>query len=94
MLDEVFENNHVLRDKTLGSIQLKFDDKGRYSYRGTLNYREEGNFLIKRNLLIMHDALSKTEKKLFIDNLSSRKLILLMQESGKIRKMIFYKARD
>lgn len=89
---EIFENNKLLKDKTLDSVILQFNDEGQYTYQSTLNYKEAGNFEVKRNILVMSNHLSNEEKKLHIDALSSKKLVLLMEDAGKARKMVFIKS--
>jgi hypothetical protein len=89
---EIFENNKLLKDKTLNSVILQFNDEGQYTYQSTLNYKETGNFEVKRNILVMSNHLSNEEKKLHIDALSSKKLVLLMEDAGKARKMVFTKS--
>ena len=89
---EIFENNKLLKDKTLDSVILQFNDEGQYAYQSTLNYKETGNFEVKRNILVMSNHLSNEEKKLHIDALSSKKLVLLMEDAGKARKMVFIKS--
>jgi hypothetical protein len=89
---EIFENNKLLKDKTLDSVILQFNDEGQYTYQSTLNYKEAGNFEVKRNILVMSNHLSNEEKKLHIDALSSKKLVLLMEDAGKARKMVFTKS--
>lgn len=87
---EIFENNKILKDKTLENIILQFNDDGNYSYEGTLNYKEAGKFKVGRDRLFLSNQL-KEEKELYIASLNSKKLILLMEDSGKTRKMIFSK---
>ena len=41
----IFENDKILKDKTLENIILQFNDEGNYSYEGTLNYKEAGVFV-------------------------------------------------
>jgi len=87
---EIFENDKILKDETLENILLQFNDEGDYSYEGTLNYKEAGKFKVGRDRLFLSNQ-SKEEKELYIASLNSKKLILLMEESGKTRKMIFSK---
>lgn len=87
---EIFENNKILKDKTLENIILQFNDDGNYSYEGTLNYKEAGKFKVSSNSLFLTTQL-KEEKELYVASLNSKKLILLMEDSGKTRKMIFSK---
>lgn len=87
---EIFENEKKLKDKTLENIILQFNDEGDYSYEGTLNYKEAGKFKVGRDRLFLSNQL-KEEKELYIASLNSKKLILLMEDSGKTRKMIFSK---
>lgn len=87
---EIFENKQLLKDKTLESIILQFNDEGYYTYKGTLNYKETGVFEVRRNILFL-SSQSKDKKKLYIDALNSKKLVLLMEDAGKIRKVIFNK---
>ena len=87
---EIFENDKILKDKTLENIILQFNDEGNYSYEGTLNYKEEGKFNVSSNSLFL-TTQSKDEKELHIESLNSKKLVLLMEDSGKTRKMIFSK---
>jgi hypothetical protein len=79
-----------LKDKTLENIILQFNDEGNYSYEGTLNYKEAGKFKVKRSSLFL-SSQSEEEKELHIEALNSKKLILLMEEAGKVRKMVFSK---
>lgn len=88
---EIFEDNKLLRDRTIENIILQFNDEGQYTFKGTLNYKEAGNFKVKRNLLVLFNKLSNEEKKLYIDALNSKKLVLLMENTGKVRKMVFKK---
>jgi len=87
---EIFENKQLLKDKTLESIILQFSDEGYYTYKGTLNYKETGKFEVRRNILFLSNQ-SKDKKELYIDALNSKKLVLLMEDAGKIRKVIFNK---
>jgi hypothetical protein len=87
---EIFENDKILKDKTLENIVLQFNDEGNYSYEGTLNYKEAGKFKISNNSLLLTTQL-KEEKELHIEALNSKKLILLMEDAGKVRKMVFSK---
>jgi hypothetical protein len=87
---EIFENDKILKDKTLENIVLQFNDEGNYSYEGTLNYKEAGKFKISNNSLLLTTQL-KEEKELHIESLNSKKLVLLMEDSGKTRKMVFSK---
>ena len=87
---EIFENDKILKDKTLENIILQFNDEGNYSYEGTLNYKEAGKFNVSCNSLFL-TTQSKEEKELHIESLNSKKLVLLMEDSGKTRKMIFSK---
>ena len=87
---EIFENDKILKDKTLENIILQFNDEGNYSYEGTLNYKEAGKFKVKRSSLFL-SSQSEEEKELHIEALNSKKLILLMEDSGKTRKMVFSK---
>ena len=87
---EIFENDKILKDKTLENIILQFNDEGNYSYEGTLNYKEAGKFKVKRSSLFL-SSQSEEEKELHIEALNSKKLILLMEEAGKVRKMVFSK---
>jgi hypothetical protein len=87
---EIFENDKILKDKTLENIVLQFNDEGNYSYEGTLNYKEAGKFKIRSNSLLLTTQL-KEEKELHIESLNSKKLVLLMEDSGKTRKMVFSK---
>jgi hypothetical protein len=87
---EIFENDKLLKDKTLENINLQFNDEGNYSYEGTLNYKEAGKFKINSNSLFLTTQL-KEEKELHIESLNSKKLVLLMEDSGKTRKMVFSK---
>lgn len=87
---EIFENDKILKDKTLENIILQFNDEGNYSYEGTLNYKEAGKFNVSSNSLFL-TTQSKEEKELHIESLNSKKLVLLMEDSGKTRKMIFSK---
>ena len=87
---EIFENDKIMKDKTLENIILQFNDEGNYSYEGTLNYKEEGKFNVSSNSLFL-TTQSKEEKELHIESLNSKKLVLLMEDSGKTRKMIFSK---
>lgn len=87
---KIFENNKILKDKTLENIILQFNDEGNYTYQGTLNYTETGRFKVKRNSLFLSNQ-STGEKELHIEALNSKKLVLLMEDSGKIRKMVFSK---
>ncbi len=89
---EIIENNKLLKDKTLDNIILQFNDEGQYTFQGTLNYKEAGDYEIKRNLLVLSNHLSNEEKKLYIDALNSKKLVLLMENAGKVRKMVFNKS--
>jgi hypothetical protein len=86
---EIFENDKILKDKTLENIVLQFND-GNYTYEGTLNYKEAGKFKVKRSSLFL-SSQSEEEKELHIEALNSKKLILLMEEAGKVRKMVFSK---
>lgn len=90
---EIFENDKILKDQTLENIVLQFDEKGDYSYEGTLNYKEVGKFKVKSSSLFL-SSQSEEEKELHIDALNSKKLILLMEDSGKIRKMVFSKTSN
>jgi hypothetical protein len=87
---EIFENDKILKDKTLENIILQFNDEGNYSYEGTLNYKEAGIFKVSSNSLLLTTQL-KEEKELHIESLNSKKLVLLMEDSGKTRKMVFSK---
>ncbi len=87
---EIFENDKLLIDKTLENIILQFNDEGNYSYEGTLNYKEAGKFKLNSNSLFLTTQL-KEEKELHIESLNSKKLVLLMEDSGKTRKMVFSK---
>ena len=87
---EIFENDKILKDKTLENIILQFNDEGNYSYEGTLNYKEAGKFNVSSNSLFL-TTQSKEEKELHIESLNSKKLVLLMEDSGKTRKMVFSK---
>lgn len=87
---EIFENDKILKDKTLENIILQFNDEGNYSYEGTLNYKESGKFKVSSNSLFLTNQL-KEEKELHIESLNSKKLVLLMEDSGKTRKMVFSK---
>ena len=87
---EIFENDKILKDKTLENIILQFNDEGNYSYEGTLNYKEAGKFKVNSNSLFLTTQL-KEEKELHIESLNSKKLVLLMEDSGKTRKMVFSK---
>ena len=87
---EIFENDKILKDKTLENIILQFNDEGNYSYEGTLNYKEAGKFNVSSNSLFLTTQL-KEEKELHIESLNSKKLVLLMEDSGKTRKMVFSK---
>lgn len=87
---EIFENDKILKDKTLENIILQFNDEGNYSYEGTLNYKEAGKFKVNNNSLFL-TIQSKEEKELHIESLNSKKLVLLMEDSGKTRKMVFSK---
>ena len=87
---EIFENDKILKDKTLENIILQFNDEGNYSYEGTLNYKEAGKFNVSSNSLFL-TTQSKEEKELHIESLNSKKLVLLMEDSGKTRKMVFNK---
>jgi hypothetical protein len=87
---EIFENDKILKDKTLENIILQFNNEGNYSYEGTLNYKEAGKFKINSNSLFLTTQL-KEEKELHIESLNSKKLVLLMEDSGKTRKMVFSK---
>jgi len=87
---EIFENDKILKDKTLENIILQFNDEGNYSYEGTLNYKEAGKFKVSSNSLFL-TTQSKEEKELHIESLNSKKLVLLMEDSGKTRKMVFSK---
>ena len=87
---EIFENDKILKDKTLENIILQFNDEGNYSYEGTLNYKEAGIFKVSSNSLFL-TTQSKEEKELHIESLNSKKLVLLMEDSGKTRKMVFSK---
>lgn len=87
---EIFENDKLLKDKTLENIILQFNDEGNYSYEGTLNYKEAGKFNVSSNSLFLTTQL-KEEKELHIESLNSKKLVLLMEDSGKTRKMVFSK---
>lgn len=87
---EIFENDKLLKDKTLENIILQFNDEGNYSYEGTLNYKEAGKFNVSSNSLFL-TTQSKEEKELHIESLNSKKLVLLMEDSGKTRKMVFSK---
>ena len=69
---------------------LQFTDEGHYTYQGTLNYREAGTFKISRNKLFLFNQ-SKEEKEIHIESLNSKRLVLLMEDAGKIRRMIFNK---
>ena len=88
---EIFENDKLLIDKTLENIILQFNDEGNYSYEGTLNYKEAGKFKLNSNSLFLTTQL-KEEKELHIESLNSKKLVLLMEDSGKTRKMVFSKS--
>lgn len=88
---EIFENDKLLKDKTLENIILQFNDEGNYSYEGTLNYKEAGKFKLNSNSLLLTTQL-KEEKELHIESLNSKKLVLLMEDSGKTRKMVFSKS--
>ena len=87
---EIFENDKIMKDKTLENIILQFNDEGNYSYEGTLNYKEAGKFNVSSNSLFL-TTQSKEEKELHIESLNSKKLVLLMEDSGKTRKMVFSK---
>ena len=87
---EIFENDKILKDKTLENIVIQFNDEGDYTYQGTLNYKEVGKFKVKSNSLFL-SSQSEEEKELHIEALNSKKLILLMEDAGKIRKMVFSK---
>ena len=87
---EIFENDKILKDKTLENIVLQFNDEGYYTYEGTLNYKEAGKFKVKRSSLFL-SSQSEEEKEVHIEALNSKKLILLMEEAGKVRKMVFSK---
>ena len=87
---EIFENDKTLKDKTLENIGLQFNDEGYYTYEGTLNYKEAGKFKVKRSSLFL-SSQSEEEKELHIEALNSKKLVLLMEDAGKIRKMVFSK---
>jgi hypothetical protein len=87
---EIFENDKILKDKTLENIVIQFNDEGDYTYQGTLNYKEVGKFKVKSNSLFLYSQ-SEEEKELHIEALNSKKLILLMEDAGKIRKMVFSK---
>ena len=87
---EIFENDKILKDKTLENIVLQFNDEGNYTYQGTLNYKEAGKFKVKRSSLFL-SSQSEEEKEVHIEALNSKKLILLMEEAGKVRKMVFSK---
>lgn len=88
---EIFENDKILKDKTLENIILQFNDEGNYSYEGTLNYKEAGKFNVSSNSLFLTNNQLKEEKELHIESLNSKKLVLLMEDSGKTRKMVFSK---
>jgi hypothetical protein len=87
---EIFENDKILKDKTLENIVLQFNDEGYYTYEGTLNYKEAGKFKVKRSSLFL-SSQSEEEKELHIEALNSKQLVLLMEDAGKIRKMVFSK---
>ena len=87
---EIFENDKILKDKTLENIVLQFNDEGYYTYEGTLNYKEAGKFKVKRSSLFL-SSQSEEEKELHIEALNSKKLVLLMEDAGKVRKMVFSK---
>lgn len=89
-VNEIFENEKIVQDKTLASILLQFTDEGHYTYHGTLNYRETGKFKISSNKLFLFNQ-SKEEKEIHIESLNSKRLVLLMEDAGKIRRMIFSK---
>lgn len=88
---EIFENDKIIKDKTLENIVLQFNDEGNYSYEGTLNYKEAGKFNVSSNSLFLTNNQLKEEKELHIEFLNSKKLVLLMEDSGKTRKMVFSK---
>jgi hypothetical protein len=87
---EIFENDKILKDKTLENIVLQFNDEGYYTYEGTLNYKEAGKFKVKSNSLFLSNQ-TEDEKELHIEALNSKKLVLLMEDAGKVRKMVFSK---
>ena len=87
---EIFENDKILKDKTLENIVLQFNDEGYYTYEGTLNYKEAGKFKVKSNSLFLSNQ-SEEEKELHKEALNSKKLVLLMEDAGKVRKMVFSK---
>jgi len=59
-------------------------------YMKTLNYKEAGKFKVGSNSLFL-TTQSKEEKELHIESLNRKKLVLLMEDSGKTRKMVFSK---
>lgn len=68
-------------------ISLSFSPTGRYSYEGTLQYRESGQFSIQDHLLFTTDTLQAgvEEKAVEILLLSPDSLHLQMWEGGKAR---------
>lgn len=74
-------------------LKLIFDQEGRYQYYSTLSYREVGYFQVKFPLLLTKDTLhmGATEKKVEIAYLTTDSLILKMEESEKVRKVVFRK---
>lgn len=87
---EIFEDGKILKDETLENIVLQFNDEGDYSYEGTLNYKEAGKFKVSNDRIFLSNQL-KEKKELYIESLNSKILVLLMEDAGKTRKMIFSK---
>lgn len=77
----------------LEEITFSFSENEIYTYTSSLNYREAGNFYLKKNLLYTTDTLNKasTEKVVELAKISTDTLVIRMEELGKERLLTLAK---
>ena len=71
------------------SVMLKLNPDGTYEYKGTLNYREAGRWLLESRLLHTKDTLKPDgeQRSVYILSIAKDSLELQMAEQEKTRKM-------
>ncbi len=90
-MDEA-KNKEELKEKSLGQDTYRTDDVQHVGARERHAALEEGDDELSEDFDLSEIlAELSEEKELHIEALNSKKLVLLMEDAGKIRKMVFSK---
>lgn len=83
---EILEEGEPLKVDP-AEVQFEFRSDRTYTYRSTLNYREDGVFRIQAEYLFTRDSAAASEKAVLIERFESDTLVLGMEDQDKARTL-------